>query len=48
MWQWEAPGIVDFGNMSSGSFDWTGRAKDFMPSVAPFAVDPNFKEPDAA
>ncbi|HTI61810.1 ABC transporter permease [Mucilaginibacter sp.] len=36
-------GLVDFGNQSSGSFDWAGRPKDFEPSFAPLRVDPDFQ-----
>ena len=36
-------GIVDFGNQSSGNFDWDGRPKDFNPSIAPLAVDYEFQ-----
>ncbi len=35
--------LVDFGNQSSGSFDWAGRPKDYEPSFAPLDVDPNFQ-----
>ena len=36
-------GIVDFGSQSSGNFDWTGRPKDFNPSIAPLSVDYEFQ-----
>jgi putative ABC transport system permease protein len=35
--------LVDFNSQSSGSFDWTGRPKDYEPSFAPLEVDPNFQ-----
>lgn len=34
--------LVDFKSSSSGNFDWPGRPKDFKPSFAPLAVDPDF------
>jgi ABC-type antimicrobial peptide transport system permease subunit len=36
-------GIVNFDNQSSGSFDWTGRPKDFNPALAPLEADPDFQ-----
>lgn len=36
-------GLVDFGNRSSGSFDWAGRAKGFDPAFAPLKVDYEFE-----
>jgi len=35
--------LVDFGSMSSGSFDWAGRPKDFEPSFAPLNADHDFQ-----
>jgi len=37
-------GIVDFGNKSSGSFDWKGRPKDFAPTIAPLQADEDFQQ----
>jgi len=37
-------GIVDFGNKSSGSFDWKGRPKDFDPTIAPLQADEDFQQ----
>jgi len=36
-------GLVDFGNTSSGGFDWAGRPKDFNPSFAPLSADIDFQ-----
>lgn len=36
-------GLVDFGNASSGGFDWAGRPKDFDPSFAPLRADVDFQ-----
>ncbi len=36
-------GLVDFGNASSGGFDWAGRQKDFNPSFAPLDADIDFQ-----
>ncbi|HTD98241.1 MAG TPA: ABC transporter permease [Mucilaginibacter sp.] len=37
-------GLVNFGNLSSGSYDWSGRPKDFNPSMAPLQADPDFQQ----
>lgn len=36
-------GLVDFGNQSSGGFDWANRPKDFDPAFAPLEVDYDFQ-----
>ncbi len=36
-------GLVNFGNSSSGGFDWAGRPKDFNPSFAPLSADVDFQ-----
>jgi len=36
--------LVNFDNSSSGSFDWTGRPKDFNPSFAPLEADADFQK----
>jgi putative ABC transport system permease protein len=36
-------GLVNFGNTSSGAFDWAGRPKDFNPSFAPLRADVDFQ-----
>jgi len=36
-------GLVNFGNASSGGFDWAGRPKDFDPSFAPLDADLDFQ-----
>jgi len=36
--------LVNFDNNSSGSFDWTGRPKDFNPSFAPLEADADFQK----
>jgi putative ABC transport system permease protein len=37
-------GLVNFGNASSGNFDWAGRPKDFDPSFAPLDADADFQK----
>ncbi|HZY37301.1 MAG TPA: FtsX-like permease family protein, partial [Mucilaginibacter sp.] len=37
-------GLVNFGNSSSGGFDWAGRPKDFNPSFAPLSADVDFQK----
>jgi putative ABC transport system permease protein len=36
--------LVNFGNASSGNFDWKGRPKDFNPSFAPLDADVDFQK----